>query len=59
MGNYGAGEAIEPLTGSPTEIAEQLAVFGDAGANHVQLVVDPINRTSIEWLGEVLALLPR
>ena len=59
MGNYGAGEAIEPLTGSPTEIAEQLALFGDAGANHVQLVVDPITRTSIEWLGEVLALLPR
>ncbi|MGB1654189.1 MAG: LLM class flavin-dependent oxidoreductase [Acidimicrobiales bacterium] len=56
MGDYGAGEAVEPITGSPAAIAEQLARFGDAGASHVQLVVDPITRSSIEWLGDVLPL---
>jgi len=59
MGDYGAGEAVEPLTGSPAVIAEQLARFGDAGASHVQLVVDPITRSSIEWLGDVLPLVRR
>ena len=59
MGDYGAGEAVEPVTGSPAAIAEQLARFGDAGASHVQLVVDPITRSSIEWLGDVLPLVRR
>jgi len=59
MGDYGVGEAVEPLTGSPAAIAEQLARFGDAGASHVQLVVDPITRSSIEWLGDVLPLVRR
>ena len=59
MGDYGAGATIEPVTGTPAEIAEQLAAFGAAGASHVQLCVDPITRDSIEWLGEVLALTPR
>lgn len=59
MGDYGAGEAVEPITGSPAAIAEQLARFGDAGASHVQLVVDPITRSSIEWLGDVLPLVRR
>ena len=58
MGDYGAGAMIEPITGSPAEIAEQLAAFGDAGASHIQLVVDPITRQSIEWLPAVLDLLP-
>lgn len=59
MGDYGAGEAVEPITGSPAAIAEQLARFGNAGASHVQLVVDPITRSSIEWLGDVLPLVRR
>ena len=58
MGDYGAGVMIEPITGSPAEIAEQLTAFGDAGASHIQLVVDPITRQSIEWLAAVLDLLP-
>ena len=58
MGDYGAGATIEPITGSPAEIADQLTAFGDAGASHVQLVVDPITRQSIEWLAAVLDLLP-
>ncbi len=57
MGNYGAGSSVEPVTGSPAEIADQLAAFGAAGASHVQLVVDPITQDSIEWLAQVTALL--
>jgi alkanesulfonate monooxygenase SsuD/methylene tetrahydromethanopterin reductase-like flavin-dependent oxidoreductase (luciferase family) len=56
MGDYGWGE-VTPVTGSPTEIADRLVAFADAGAHHVQLVVDPITERTIEHLGEVLALL--
>lgn len=59
MGDYGAGERIEPVTGTTSEIADQLAAFAAAGADHLQLVVDPITRTSIESLGDVLAAIPR
>lgn len=48
---------IQPLRGSPDALAEQLAAFAAAGASHVQLVVDPITRPAIEWLGQVLAAL--
>ncbi|MDG1877394.1 MAG: LLM class flavin-dependent oxidoreductase [Acidimicrobiales bacterium] len=57
MGNYGAESNVEPVTGSPAEITDQLAAFGAAGASHVQLVVDPITRDSIEWLAQVTELL--
>ena len=59
MGDYGAGERIEPVTGTTSEIADQLAAFAAAGADHLQLVVDPITWTSIESLGDVLAAIPR
>jgi alkanesulfonate monooxygenase SsuD/methylene tetrahydromethanopterin reductase-like flavin-dependent oxidoreductase (luciferase family) len=53
-----AGVRSPRSAGSPTEIADRLAVaFADAGAHHVQLVVDPITERTIEHLGEVLALL--
>ena len=44
-----------PLEGSPDEIADQLRAFEAAGADAVQLVVDPIVPASVEWLGDVLA----
>jgi len=47
----------QPLRGTHLEIAEQLAAFGAAGCDHLQLVVDPITRASIEWLGGVLELM--
>lgn len=61
----GAGRAMgdptltrnQPLTGSPEQLAEQLAAFAASGAAHLQLVVDPITQESIEWLGQVLVLL--
>jgi hypothetical protein len=54
MGEYDELGTVAPLTGSAEELADQLRVFESAGAAHVQLVVDPITRGSIEWLGEVL-----
>ena len=50
---------IEPLRGTPAELADQLAAFAVAGAAHLQLVVDPITEPAIEWLGQVLAELDR
>ena len=57
MGDYTDPDEATPLTGSASEIAERLHGWADAGAAHVQLVVDPITRESIEALGEVLQLL--
>jgi alkanesulfonate monooxygenase SsuD/methylene tetrahydromethanopterin reductase-like flavin-dependent oxidoreductase (luciferase family) len=50
---------VPPVQGSPTEIADHLAAMAAAGASHLQLVVDPITEASIEYLGEVLAVLDR
>ena len=57
MGDYGKERRPEPVTGSPSEIAERIAVFADVGAHHVQLVLDPITEASLEALAPVLALL--
>jgi probable F420-dependent oxidoreductase len=49
----------EPITGSSAEIADALCAFEAAGAAHLQLVVDPITRASLDRLGAVLTLLDR
>ena len=56
MGAYG-GRPVEPLRGTPVEIAAVLRTFADAGATHVQLVVDPITRESVEWFSAMLTAL--
>lgn len=56
MGDY-LGRPSEPVSGPPARIAEMLAAFAEVGADHVQLVVDPITERSIETLGAVLDLL--
>ncbi len=58
MGNT-HGRTIEPLRGTALELADQLRAFAAAGAAHVQLVVDPITRTSIAPLHDVLVELER
>jgi len=55
MGDYPTTAA--PLEGSPDELADQLRAFEAAGADAVQLVVDPIVPASVEWLGDVVARL--
>ena len=59
MGDYDDFDTVRPLTGSPSGLADQLREFEAAGAAHVQLVVDPITRQSIEWLGDVLTAFRR
>lgn len=54
MGGY-SGAKIEPIRGSTAQVADTLAAFAVAGAVHVQLVVDPITRETIEWFAAVLA----
>jgi len=54
MGGYG-GSPVEPVRGTPAEVAEKLRAFADAGAAHIQLVVDPITRDSIEWFEAMFA----
>lgn len=54
MGDDGV-DAVDPIRGTAREIADQLQAFADAGADHLQLVVDPITEASIDWLAGVLA----
>lgn len=48
-----------PVEGSPAQIADALRGYAALGLAEVQLVVDPITRESVEWLGAVLADLDR
>ena len=48
-----AGNVIR-IGGSPGQIARRLAEFGDAGADEVILVLNPITEESIRFLGEVV-----
>jgi probable F420-dependent oxidoreductase len=46
-----------PLQGDPQRIAETLRGYAREGISHVQLVIDPITRASIEAFAPVLRLL--
>ena len=59
MGDPSMAERVRPITGTPAEMAEQLAAFAEVGASELQLVVDPITQPAIEWLGAVLDELDR
>ena len=48
---------VQPVQGSPDDIAAHITAMADAGADHVQLVVDPITQESIERLADTLAAL--
>jgi probable F420-dependent oxidoreductase len=50
---------VRPVTGSATQIAGHLRALADAGAGHLQLVLDPITQQSIELVGEALTELDR
>ena len=57
MGDASVAEAIRPLEGSPEAMAGELLAYAAEGISHVQLVVDPITRGSIEGIAPVLRLL--
>ena len=46
-----------PLEGTPEEMAEVLRAYAREGVSHVQLVIDPITRASIEAFAPVLTRL--
>jgi probable F420-dependent oxidoreductase len=56
-GDTSATQAVQPLAGSPQAIADGLRAYAREGIGHVQLVLDPITRQSVEELGPVLRLL--
>jgi probable F420-dependent oxidoreductase len=52
-----ATDGVAPLEGPPELMAETLCGFAREGIGHVQLVLDPITRDSIETFAPVLRLL--
>jgi alkanesulfonate monooxygenase SsuD/methylene tetrahydromethanopterin reductase-like flavin-dependent oxidoreductase (luciferase family) len=58
MGETSATQ-VRPVQGTPDDVAGHIAAMADAGADHVQLVVDPITESAVEWLAETLAVLDR
>lgn len=58
MGSF-PGREVRPVTGSTDDIAAHLAALAAAGADHLQLVLDPITESSIETIGGVLEILDR
>jgi probable F420-dependent oxidoreductase len=56
QGSY-AEAPPRPLEGEPEVLAETLRAFAREGIGHVQLVIDPITRESIEAFAPVLRLL--
>jgi hypothetical protein len=50
---------VDPVQGSPDDLAAHITAMADAGADHLQLVVDPITQASIERLADTLAVLER
>ncbi len=57
MGDTSEKQAVAPLEGSVEEMAEELRAYAREGISHVQLVLDPIDRTSIERFARVLVAL--
>ncbi len=57
MGDTSGAMAVPPLEGTADEMAEELRAYALAGISHVQLVLDPITRESIERFAPVLRLL--
>ena len=49
----------EVTTVTPGDLAEHVRGLADAGATHLQLVLDPITAESIDVVGQVLADLDR
>ncbi|MFL5777516.1 MAG: hypothetical protein ACJ761_01110, partial [Chloroflexota bacterium] len=54
-----ADPSIRPMAGSASEMADVLRAYAAAGIDHVQLVLDPITRASIEGFAPVLRDLGR
>ena len=59
MGDLSTVERIRPLEGSPDELAAGLRAYADVGIAEVQVVLDPIDRPSVERFARALPILDR
>jgi probable F420-dependent oxidoreductase len=59
MGDTTTTDRIVPLEGSPETIAAGLRAYADVGISEVQVVLDPIDRPSIERFAACLPILDR
>ncbi len=50
-------ERLEPLTGTPEEIATELRAYADLGVSRVQVWLDPSSLAGVEAFAPVLDLL--
>jgi probable F420-dependent oxidoreductase len=57
MGDSAYAAAVSPVAGDPGAVAEHLHAMAEAGAVHVQLVLDPITTDTIKPVGRALTLL--
>ena len=57
MGDSSYNATVRPVPGEASAIAEHLQAMADAGAVHVQLVLDPITVDTIRTAGRAVALL--
>jgi alkanesulfonate monooxygenase SsuD/methylene tetrahydromethanopterin reductase-like flavin-dependent oxidoreductase (luciferase family) len=57
MGDAAAAETAPPLEGSVEAMADELGAYARQGIAEVQLVIDPIDRPSIERFAAVLRVL--
>jgi hypothetical protein len=57
MGDDSTTARIAPLEGDPRTIAAGLRAYADVGVAEVQIVLDPIDRPSVERLAAVLPFL--
>jgi len=46
-----------PISGSHDEIARSIAAFADAGMDHIQVVLDPIDADAVEELAAIIDLI--
>jgi len=59
MGDTSTTRRIAPLEGAPDVIAEGLRAYAAVGVSEVQVVLDPIDRPSVERFAAVLPILDR
>jgi alkanesulfonate monooxygenase SsuD/methylene tetrahydromethanopterin reductase-like flavin-dependent oxidoreductase (luciferase family) len=59
MGGTTTTQRIVPLAGEPEVIAAGLRAYADVGVSEVQVVLDPIDRPSVERFAAVLPILDR
>jgi len=57
VGERASTSEVAPLEGSAERVAAGLRELGEAGADEVILVLDPITERSIRELGEVVGLI--